>query len=137
MNPIISDNQLTNTALHELGHVLGLHHEHQRYDRDDYLILTEQEKQSEAFKLIPKDFEKFTWIKKKIKILWWYATINVLTFKNVSNCYYSSNFDFDSVMLYDGLDVNPDKKYLNHNNDKTNCNTTISKKDIEMIKSRY
>jgi hypothetical protein len=30
---------LYRTARHELGHVLGLHHEHQRWDRDDYVTV--------------------------------------------------------------------------------------------------
>lgn len=44
---------------HELGHVLGLHHEHQRYDRDDYVTIHWDNIQQEGRSQFAKNFKLF------------------------------------------------------------------------------
>lgn len=52
-NMWLQDNQTVGRVHHELGHVLGLHHEHMRRDRDQFLTVYEGQ--------IPKDSYPDTW----------------------------------------------------------------------------
>ena len=64
------------TYRHELGHSLGLSHEHQRHDRDDYIIYYPNNVKSNA--------------------KWQYCKMPAGSYN-----YYGSSFDFNSIMLYD------------------------------------
>ncbi len=70
---------------HEMGHVFGLLHEHQRYDRDDYV------------RVVPTDTDhrKMTESRRYCRILW------IFDCRTVSNTtHYSTPYDFQSVMHY-------------------------------------
>jgi hypothetical protein len=47
--------ELYGTSLHELGHCLGLWHEHQRYDRDQYIQVDSNYLNDDNYKLIPEE----------------------------------------------------------------------------------
>jgi len=68
---------LQNTIQHELGHVLGLRHEHQRPDRDKYIVISTQVLSQQD------QYEKYTEDKYTIYDYKEYA------------------FDYNSIMLYD------------------------------------
>ena len=134
----ISGTEVKTTALHELGHTLGLMHEHQRYDRDDYLILTENQlKDTTNFSKIPKETSDFRWRVKAVRVGFWTVNIYYPVFWNTTESYITGSFDFDSIMLYSGLNVKPDKINLNSGNKKTRTNICLSENDIQMIKNRY
>lgn len=61
-------------AIHEIGHVIGLYHEHCRYDRDDYVIVNYENLRDPVFK------EQFTPI--------------------VDSAYAVGDYDYDSQMHY-------------------------------------
>ncbi len=79
MDSILTKNkEITRTAHHELGHVLGLLHEHQRYDRDEWINVI---KKGSNYDKIPK-------------------------FIGPRGASYTFKaFDVDSVMLYEGFRI--------------------------------
>ena len=49
LEPITPDSSRTRTARHEIGHALGLHHEHQRCDRNDFVNVSNNIKLERLF----------------------------------------------------------------------------------------
>ena len=115
---------------HEMGHVFGLLHEHQRYDRDAYVRVTAT---GIGYDRIPE--------RKRHWFLWWswYADHSTT---------YSTPYDYQSVMHYDvsvtlltpNKDGNRRWDVFEHNNSKwgdENGNTWFTPWDIYTIKKRY
>lgn len=71
-------------VLHELGHVLGLYHEHSRPDRDNYIIVNDNNIRADK----EKEFKK-------------YSEVYVNT--------YGVDYDYSSIMHY-----GPEVMYLTH-----------------------
>lgn len=113
---------------HELGHVLGLLHEHQRYDRDTYVKV---ERTGSSYDKIPE--------RVRHKFLWWtWYTDNSTTF--------STPYDYHSIMhyrQYTGIKLRSNGDYWivhEDNNDEwgdENGNTWLSPWDIYTIKRLY
>lgn len=92
-------------AKHELGHVMGLTHEHQRADRDTYVFLTNPP--TGIFAQLAKDpnydkYEEKTWVggwrfKWVGPIPYWYWDS---TYKKVQFSVLEGPFDYHSIMLY-------------------------------------
>ena len=86
----IAVNAIPGTAIHEIGHALGLYHEHSRKDRDTYInVLYNNIKSNERH-----NFDKTS------------SKLNTLTILGMSPPRPfggSSNFDYNSVMLYHGI----------------------------------
>lgn len=64
------------TVMHELCHAVGMFHEHQRYDRDSYVVINYNNMASDR----QSDFSKIS-----------------------TNYYCVGNFDFNSLMMYDSF----------------------------------
>jgi hypothetical protein len=75
IKPPTGDNTVTSTCRHEMGHSLGLLHEHQRPDRDDYIIYQPQNVQiGNRAQFVKPPAGSYN--------------------------YHNSSFDFNSIMLY-------------------------------------
>lgn len=139
LRDVITEDALTRTSLHELGHTLGLSHEHQRYDRDDYIYVTDS---NHNYDKIEKDITGCRWASKNIRIGWWTITLWYPCWWTQTNSEVCGTFDFDSVMLYSGFEIKSpyntkengiesDNKYY------TRYNIEFSDNDIKMIKNKY
>jgi hypothetical protein len=134
----LSGDMLEKVALHELGHFLGLKHEHQRYDRDDYLdISADKLNDSTNYGIIPKEVSISWWGTKAIRIGRWTIKIPYLYWGTSTYSITKGAFDFDSIMLYEGFPVKQNKQYLNNGKPNTKRNYTLSYYDILMIKNQY
>lgn len=127
----LHDLKFKRVCRHELGHVLGLYHEHQRSDRDDYLLIDSSDSN---YDIIP-DKKLYTAFK-IVRILGiriyipycWYGTYGVKV----------GDFDLDSIMLYSHVElkqeVADEKGYLMP---FTKLNSEISETDIKTVKEIY
>ncbi|MFA8344184.1 MAG: M12 family metallopeptidase, partial [Rhodothermaceae bacterium] len=70
----------TKHVLHEIGHALGLYHEHQRYDRDNYLIFDEAKK-NELISVMGSS--------------WWKNNMGIKHGESISG-----SLDYKSIMIY-------------------------------------
>lgn len=102
------------TFRHELGHNLGLYHEHQRRDRDNYITYYPNN-------VIPGAKSQFT------------------KMTAGSYNYYGSTFDFNSIMLYASNQggINNSNVMLKKNGSPFTAPTEISSTDKNVIKQIY
>lgn len=126
-----------NLFYHEVGHVLGLIHEHQRYDRDSYVIMSPYKAYYDAnyVKMRERRRQQF-WF------LWWswYSWVN-------NSTTYGTPYDYHSVMHYPSDSSTtihlPNGRYWDANwRNKSvwgaeNHYTYFSPWDIYTIKRRY
>jgi len=130
---VFTEDDLKGTMLHELGHVLGLEHEHSRSDRNNYIIVASS---GHDYDIIPDTVSKLQWLSKRVKILWWYQNIYYLGYAPAGNAWKTANFDFYSVMLYNDFFVNPNYQ-TEYGFSKTQKNNDLSKNDVATVKRMY
>ena len=126
------------TARHELGHVLGLSHEHMRYDRDSYINVywnNIKPGYQDQFYLIPKDERRYFYI--DIWVIFWKITIKIPYDARASDIY--GSFDYNSIMMYPSTSFSANGKYTMTYKDGSYIgrSTTLSQKDINTIQSIY
>lgn len=134
---------LLRTARHELGHVIGLKHEHQHWDRDKWVVIPDSGilnyalnyQKIDQYKHVIKT--KWSWRRVRVKRGWfrftiWRPTLVAWTDK-VTNAY-SGGFDCDSIMLY-ALEAKRDCG--SHNQGDYTANSEISRGDVAGAQSIY
>ncbi|MDR2071242.1 MAG: matrixin family metalloprotease [Treponema sp.] len=134
-------------ALHELGHVLGLQHEHQRWDRDTYIDVSVTKNNFLNNTRLPEislpslRIVGLEWKRTMVGCIpVWYPVVIVRV--EMAEQFVKTGWDFNSIMLYEGFKIKP--SYANAANGKkegnifyTRYNTELSAKDIEIIKRLY
>jgi len=129
---------LRGVSLHELGHNLGLWHEHQRYDRDDWITVTVPPGgDPRAYEKIPRDIEGWRVQYMRVRVGLWTISIPYLAFWRETNSYAIGMFDFQSIMLYAGLGIRRTNSTISSTVTRTPNNTTLSQIDISTIRTLY
>lgn len=130
----ISSTYLKRTATHELGHVLGLNHEHQRYDRDDYIYVNSN---NSNYEKISKTASGLRWEKRRIKVGFFRILVAYPVWWTSTSSYTEGEFDFHSVMLYERLQVKDSAVKLNDGNKYTLLYSEPSATDVKTIRRMY
>jgi hypothetical protein len=134
----LSGENLSRTALHELGHCIGLYHEHQRHDRDKWITVTNT---GSDYAIIPQGVWgwKLEWT--RVRIGWWTISIPYPVYGSHLNSMVFGTFDFDSIMLYSGDDIKVKKVPAGNATLKVGepvpINTKLSPSDIATVKMIY
>jgi hypothetical protein len=136
IDPVYTNDE--RTYLHELGHTIGLVHEHQWSGRDTYIKVSSSD--TTNYGIIP---EKSV-VAGLYPVRIWFITIYLpyIWYVNYSQ-HYGSGLDFQSIMLYSGLEIKP--AYANSinggnpSNGKyfTKLNTVLSTYDKQTVKAMY
>jgi hypothetical protein len=137
-------NTAYSVALHELGHVLGLQHEHQRWDRNNYL---EVNSGGSNYVRIPEislpelQYISLEWRSYKVWFVTIWYPVFVSHYKIIS--YFSkTSWDWNSIMLYSRIPVKSSYRSTAYAIQEGNVwltknNTELSALDIQFVKSLY
>ena len=131
---LILTNPTKSVATHELGHVLGLQHEHKRYDRDEYIdIYWDNIKDSHKYNFYKAEQYKDIYI--TIKVLWWKWDKKM----TIHNSIVYGDFDYDSIMLYssNAFSKNSEPTILSKDGSRISYTSELSDGDKEAIKTIY
>jgi hypothetical protein len=117
------------TYLHELGHTLGLIHEHQRLDRDNHITISSQYSSDKVnFGTIPD--KTIVAGLKPVRI--WFITIYLPYIWYLDYGKTVGLFDFQSIMLYSSPYI-----YRKSDNSKIESNVKLSDTDVLTVKKMY
>jgi hypothetical protein len=142
-------------ALHELGHVIGLKHEHQRADRDENIIVSDQlvKERSVDYSKINKT-KKSTYIKWTLKTFLSFGKVRYKMWvpgiytSDVANSYLIGEFDCHSLMLYENIPLKSTPRSfscqdlrsqlnIGFKTSQTKTSYHLSKDDITTIRKIY
>lgn len=118
--------QTHRTIRYELGHTIELQHEHQRADRDEFIIV---EAKGSNYDVIPD--KKFYFAVYPLRV--WFFTIYLPYVWYGDYAQKVGTFDFNSIMLYGGYSVRPNKVALNKGYIYTFTNYEISDTDVKAV----
>jgi hypothetical protein len=120
---------LERVPLHELGHCIGLMHEHQREDRDSSIIVSQSGSNYEKIPLFLQEWRIY-WA--RIRIGFWTISIPIgFGYEYLPNSSVSGSFDFNSIMLYADFPLKKDASL------RTAYNKELSSDDIAAVKRLY
>lgn len=153
LSDTLSGDSLYRTPRHELGHVFGMIHEHQRADRDNYIEVNKVDVTWEKFLsnmntnfnlgTFPEYLGGLVWKTKTIKRGWFVLNINYLTWDSKKTQITSliGDFDFESIMLYFGFKIKDSSNYkygrFLKGAWKTYPTAGITLTDIETVRNMY
>jgi len=139
LEPNLTGDYLKRTPLHELGHTLGLEHEHQRFDRDNWVTIPAADINSDPvnYAKIPKTISVTRWQYISVLVGLWTIRVPYLVFWEEDAVFYSSTFDFSSIMLYSGLTIKKTNGTILSTATTVPLNTKLSSLDISQIRNLY
>jgi len=141
---LAGDVALRRASLHELGHVLGLLHEHKRPDRDAWIDVASggYSGRESDLSMVDEFTQNFRWQSFQVSVGPWTATLYYPVWWRDRNARLVGPFDLKSVMIYSGFLTKQDWKDPGDGTilpagSPVPWNTDLSPTDVDAVNALY